>query len=165
MVGGNASAARVSRLARWAMRGALRVAFYLTFYVGFFLLLVPFSDVLTSDSLLMSQKLISVMGGVIVVVALGLGLMLLGIWLRGRLIDLQQGENDRTAQRIMSALRADAKASVAEFYLYLRAFETTGKLRVPLYLWLRKISIGLFRLETNDLESYVSSAVLRRWPL
>ncbi|MGH8579832.1 MAG: hypothetical protein ACREVK_06840 [Gammaproteobacteria bacterium] len=155
---------RVSRMAHRTMRIALRVTSYLAIYIGFFFLFVPILVIFPEQSLL-AQKLISVMSGVEVVIVLALVLLALGTWLRGRLIKLRQAENDRIAQRIMSEFRADPAVPVAEFYLYLRAFETTGKLRVPLYLQLRKISIGLFQLVTNDTESYVSNAVRSIAPL
>ncbi len=52
------------------MRIALRVASYLAIFVGFNLLFLPFWDVLTPEMSLVTQKLISVMGGVVVVVVL-----------------------------------------------------------------------------------------------
>lgn len=155
---------RVSRMARLPMQIALRVTSYLLIYIGFAVLFLPVSVIFPELSLL-AQKLIIVMGGLEVVLVLALVLLALGIWLRGRLIKLRQTENDRMAQRIMSEFRADPTVLTAEFYLYLRAFESTGKLHVPLYLRLRKISIGLFQLVTNDTESYVSNAVRSIAPL
>ncbi|HXV82750.1 MAG TPA: hypothetical protein VEG60_23035 [Candidatus Binatia bacterium] len=146
------------------MRIVLRVISYLAVSTGFFFLFVPIYPIFTEQSLLV-HKLFSVMGGVEVVIVLALVLLALGTWLRRRLIKLRQAENDRIAQQIMSKFRADPAVPVAEFYLYLRAFETTGKLRVPLYLRLRKISIGLFQLVTSDTESYVSNAVRSIAPL
>lgn len=134
-------------------------------YVAFALLFMPFSDVLAPQAALINQKLLSEIGGVAGAVAFGVGLLLLGTWGRGKVMDRQQAANDRTAQQLMIDLRADPAAPVAEFYLYLRAFETTGRLHVPLYLRLRKFSLGLYRLETGDLESYVSNAVGRAAPM
>ena len=149
----------LARIARLMIRIVLRVLFFVLFTIGITLLTVPFWSVLTPEMSLVQQKLISDMGGVVLVIVLAFGFLLLSIWLRGRLMDLQQEEHDRTAQNIMNQLRADPRASVAEFYLYLRAFETTGNLHAPLYLRLRKFSIGLHRLVTNDVESYVSNSV------
>jgi hypothetical protein len=156
---------RWSRIVQWVYRSALGVASPLAILAGFSLVLVPSWDVLNPEMSLVTAKITSSMGGVAIMVVLGFGLLLVGILLRLKLINLRQRRNDRTAERVMSELRADPGASVAEFYLYLRAFETTGKLRVPLYLRLRKISLGLLQLVTNDLESYVSNAVRGVAPL
>ena len=156
---------RLSQLAWRTFWIALRIASPLAITLGFSLLFMPVWNVLTPEMSLVVQKLISVMGGVVVVIVLGLGFLLLGTWSRRRLINLQQARNDLTAQRIMSELRANPEAPVAEFFLYLRAFETTGRLRVPLYLRLRKLSVGLNQLVTNDVESYVSNAVRGVAPL
>ena len=74
------------------------------------------------------------MGGRWVVVSLGLAVLFLAGWLRRRLMALRQAENDRVAAGIMSDLRASPAAHVPEFYLYLRAFETTGRMHAPLFL-------------------------------
>jgi hypothetical protein len=156
---------RVARAGRWTVRAFLRVASFLAINVGFVLVLSPFMIGLSLDVALVVQKFISSMGGVAVVIAVGIAFLLSGAWLRRRLLTLRQAESDRTAARIMTDLRTHPDARVPAFYLYLRAFETTGRLRVPLYLRLRKISIGLSQLVTNDVESYVSNAVRRVAPL
>ena len=155
---------RVSRMARWTMRSALRVTSPLAIFIGFFFLFLPIL-VMFPENALFAEKLIHVTGGVGVVIVLALVFLAFGTWLRGRILKLRQADNDRVAQRIMSELRADPAATVGDFYLYLRAFETTGRLRVPLYLRLRKISVGLIQLVTNDTESYVSDAVRKIAPL
>ena len=134
-------------------------------WIGFFFVFLPFWDVVVPQYSLLTQKFISVMGGTLAVILLGLGLLLLGMWSRGRLFSLLQAQNDRSAQRVMSELRTDPRAPVPEFYLYLRAFETTGRLHLPLYLRLRKLSTGLQGFVTNDLESYITAAVRRIAPL
>jgi hypothetical protein len=156
---------RVTRLARWAIRFALRVTSYLAIFMGFMLLGAPVFHVAAPDQWLIYAKLINQVGGVMATLVLGCALLLFGIWMRWRHMRLRQSRNDRAAQRIMEQLRADAAAPVADFYLYLRAFETTGKLRVPLYLRLRMLSLGLLQIQTNDLESYISNAVRRVAPL
>jgi len=144
---------------------AVKTGALLPLGVGFVLLVLPFSTQLSLEYALPSAKLLSVLGGVTASVLLGLALVTLGLVLRKRVIVSRQSRNDRTAQEIMTALRANSDAAVPEFYLYLRAFETTGRLQVPLYLRLRKFSIGLFQLVTSDLESYVGSAVGSAVPL
>jgi hypothetical protein len=156
---------RASRIARRAQRAILTIGVYLTIGIGPTLVMLPVVHIFIPDADLLIQKLISVMGGVVVVVFSGIGVWLLGALLRRRLLSLRQAENDRLALKIMSDLRASRATRVPEFYLYLRAFETTGRLHVPLFLRLRKISIGLNRLVTNDVESYVSSAIRRIAPL
>ena len=146
-------------------RSALDLGALRPIWIGFSLLVVPLVARTTPSNALLARKLLSVMGGVVVAVVLGLSLLLLGVWLRRYIIGQRQRDNDRIAQEIMSALRADPGAPVGEFYLYLRAFETTGRLRIPLYLRLRKLSIGLFQLVTSDLESYVGNALRSVVPL
>jgi hypothetical protein len=97
--------------------------------------------------------------------AMGVALLVPGIWLRTAHLRAQQSDNDAAAARIMAGLRADPQAAVGKFYLYLRAFESTGTLRVPLYLRLRKLSLGLFQPLTSDTESYVSNALRGIAPL
>ena len=96
---------------------------------------------------------------------LGLSLWFLAAWLRRVRMRLRQADNDRIAAGIMTDLRASPAAHVPEFYLYLRAFETTGRLHVPLFLRLRRYSVGLRQLVTDDVESYVSDAIRKVGPL
>jgi hypothetical protein len=156
---------RASRVAHWAQKAILTIGFYLAMGIGPTLVMLPVVHIVSPDADLLIQKLMSVMGGVVVVVFTGLGVWLFGALLRRRLVSLRQAENDGLALKIMGDLRASRAARVPEFYLYLRAFETTGRLHVPLFLRLRKISIGLMRLVTNDVESYVSGAIRRIAPL
>jgi hypothetical protein len=148
------------RLLRWGLRG-LSCA---SMYAGFMLLCL-LASASFSETPLTITKLVSTLHGTPAVVALGFALLLPGIWLRSRYMRMVQTDNDREARRIMDALRADPQAAVKKFYLYLRAFESTGKLRVPLFLRLRKFSLGMFQTLTNDTESYVSSSVRRIGPL
>lgn len=144
---------------------AVKTVALLPLGVGFLLLVLPFNTQLSLQYALPSAKLLSIAGGVSASVLLGLALVVLGLFLRKRVIVSRQKRNDRTAQEIMTTLRANPDAAVPEFYLYLRAFETTGRLQVPLYLRLRKFSIGLWQLVTSDLESYVGDAVGGAVPL
>jgi hypothetical protein len=156
---------RTSRIASRALRVVLMAGVYLGIVVGISLVTTPFAQALTPQDALLVQKVIAVMGGVPVVVCSGIAIWLLASWLRRRVLMLRQAENDRAALQIMTDLRGSAAARVPEFYLYLRAFETTGRLHVPWFLRMRKFSIGLNRLVTNDAESYVSSAIRRVAPL
>jgi hypothetical protein len=150
----------VRRVVRWCLRGVSHAAMY----AGLLLLCVPMSTSLSAWPLT-TTKIVDTLHGTPVVIALGFALLLPGIWLRSLNIRRVQADNDREARHIMDALRADPQAEVKKFYLYLRAFESTGRLRVPLFLRLRKFSLGLFQTLTNDTESYVSSAVRRIAPL
>lgn len=146
-------------------RAAIAVPFYLALFLGPVLVLVPFMHVMGSHFELPAQKLMSVMGGRWVVISVGLAAWFLAAWLRRRLMALRQAGHDRVAADIMSDLRASPAAHVPEFYLYLRAFETTGRMHAPLFLRLRQYSVGLNRLVTDDVESYVSNAIRQIGPL
>jgi hypothetical protein len=161
----NAPNTRVARFWRVMFRGTALGLSYLAIWAGTMLLLMQSSSVVVPELALLIQKLFSVLGGSLVAVTIGAACLASGVVLRKRVMMLRQAENDRSAQSIMAALRADPKATVRPFALYLRAFETTGRMHVPLYLRLRKLSQGIYRLETNDLESYVSHSVRGIAPL
>jgi hypothetical protein len=146
-------------------RSLLRAAFNVLFLFGTFILCTPIMYVAGSHMELPYQKFAQAMGGTSVVVIAGLAMVALSAWMRRRLQKMWQAENDRVAAGVQARLAANAGARVPEFYLYLRAFETTGRLNVPLFLRLRKLSIGFNSLVTNDLESYVSQAIGRVGPL
>jgi len=166
---GVASDSFPSRAARWAVRNALFVVSGLALTVSSILGGVLFTNVIDKidpGASLLTHKLASAMGGRYVVAFLALVLLLLSQWLRGKIIHLRQQEYDRTGDLVLHNLRANPTAKVPDFYLYLRAFETTGKLHVPLYLRLRRKCVWVYqRLVTDDLESYTSLSVRSIAPL
>ena len=149
----------------WGLRTGLRVGAWLAAVAGFVLLTVPTLRLNSQGQALMQEKIVSELGGSIPLAIIASGLLLGGAALRRTAVRLRQNDNDAIATAILQRLREDPVAPVPEFFLYLRAFETTGRLRVPLYLRLRKLSVGAARLVTNDVESYVSTAVRRIAPL
>ena len=161
----DASNTRAARFARALLRGVVLAISYLAIWTGTTLLAAPVAAAVTPEAALWVQKLLHELGGTLGTVALGAACLGLGVVLRKRVMTLRQAENDRTAQSTMAALRADPAATVPPFVLYLRAFETTGRMHVPLYLRLRKLSMGIYQLETNDVESYISHAVRKVAPL
>ena len=114
---------------------------------------------------LLALKFAATFGGSVVVALLGLGLLLAAAALRQKAFRQRQKKNDNVAKGIMRDLRANPNARVPPFYLYLRAFETTGRLHIPLFLRLRKFSVGMSSLSTNDVESHLSDAIRKIGPL
>jgi hypothetical protein len=154
---------RSSRLKRWMIRNGLLVASSFALLISSFLggaLFTRFLEAVEPGYSLLALKLIHSVGGRGWTAALALILLLISLWLRGKVIHLRQKEYDYTGMRVLRDLRANPDAAVPAFYLYLRAFETTGKLHVPLYLRVRRKCIWVAqRLVTDDLESYASLAV------
>ena len=160
---------RLSRMKGWMVRSGLSVLSGLTLGLSSLLggaLLANVSEKAAPGISLLCDKLVSTMGGRFSTAALTLLLLVSSQQLWGRRIHLRQREYDNTAQRVLGDLCADPAAPVPDFYLYLRAFETTGKLHVPLYLRVRRKCIWVAqRLVTDDVESFVSLSVGRGAPL
>jgi hypothetical protein len=152
-----------SKARRWMIRNGLAVGAGFALLISSFLGGALFTKVMEfaePGMSLMAQKLVYTVGGRGWATILAVLFLMCSQWLRGRLLHFRQREYDYTGRRALADLRADPNARVPDFYLYLRAFETTGKLHVPLYLRLRRkfIWVGQ-RLVTDDLESYASLAV------
>ena len=77
--------------------------------------------------------------------------------------ELRQSESDDLAQKILVQVR-DGKPPAKPYFLYLRAFETTKRLKAPLFL-LDLATFGLNRLWTGELESFLSGALRPAGPL
>jgi len=108
---------RAVRTHSWLYRTSIGVLFYLALPIGAALMLVPAFHVADPAQDLLVQKLTNVMGGSVVVAAVGLALLVLAVWARRRLLDVRQAANDAIAARIMTDLRAAPAAHVPEFYL------------------------------------------------
>ena len=160
---------RTSRLKRWMIRNGLLVVSSFALLVSSFLggaLLTSFLEAVQPGSALLALKLIHTVGGRGWAAALALILLLVSLWLRAKRIHLRQKEYDYTGLTVLRDLRANPDAPVPAFYLYLRAFETTGKLHVPLYLRVRRKCVWVAQwIVTDDLESYASLAVGSTAPL
>jgi len=157
------------RAKRWMLRGGLTFGAGLALWVSSMLgstLFGPVIEAARPGATLLTQKVIDTFGGRWVVGTIALLLLLFSQWLRGRRLQLRQKDYDSTGQKILTTLRSDPAARVPDFYLYLRAFETTGKLHVPLYLRVRRKCVWVGQRQvTDDLESYVTLAVGGRAPL
>lgn len=117
------------------------------------------------ENAILFNKLALEVGGVGVLVLIGVGLILVAWLTRGAMLKIRQRRNDSIAAGIMQSLRTDPGRPHSDFFLYLRAFETTGRLNIPLYLRLQQFGASAGRLLTNDVESYVSGAIRRVAPL
>jgi hypothetical protein len=102
-------------------------------------------------------------GGPLGLTVCGVVLVLVSIVSRRLLRRLRQRESDALGLRILEDLR-NGRPPAREFYLYLRAFETTGRLRAPLFSF-DLATLGLGRLRTNELESFIGAAMVKSGPL
>ena len=112
---------------------------------------------------LFAQQVLGVLDGQSGILKLASVCVLLTILCQKLLRHLSQSESDELAQRILIAVRED-KPAERPYFLYLRAFETTRRLRTPLFL-LELSTFGLSRLFNSELEGFVSSAVRKSGPL
>ena len=158
-----------SRAKLWVARNGLFVASGISMTLSVVLgslLFANFVEAVRPGSAILLLKLTSVLGGRFMVALLAVIFLISSQWMRGKVIHLRQQEYDCTGERVLHDLRANPLAKVPDFYLYLRAFETTGKLRVPLYLRVRRKCVWVYqRLVTDDLESYTSLSVRSVAPL
>ena len=112
---------------------------------------------------LWTEQMLAASGGWKRDVAAGAACVLLCIVLRQVLRKLRQAESDALAQKILHDVH-DGKPPSKPYFLYLRAFETTKRLKAPLFL-LDLSTMGLSRLWTGELESFISAALRRKGPL
>lgn len=109
------------------------------------------------------EQLLAVSGGEGRLLAAGATCILISIACRKMLRQLSQSESDALAQKILMEVR-EGKPASQPYFLYLRAFETTRRLRAP--LWLIDVgTLGLNRLWTSELEGVLSAAVRKDGPL
>jgi hypothetical protein len=115
-----------------------------------------------STRMFMEQPL-AVSGGEGRLLAAGATCILISIACRKMLRQLSQSESDALAQKLLMEVR-EGKPASQPCFLYLRAFETTRRLRAP--LWLTDLgTLGLNRLWTSELEGVLSAAVRKDGPL
>jgi len=155
---------RLERLGYYATIAVLGTVFSLAVLVGLSILAGLVTSRLFVENALLFQKFAAVAGGAAVLGFIGAALVLGGKLLRRLILRIRQARSDRAAARILQALHSDPDARVPDFVVYLRAFETTRHLGIPLYLQLQKL-LGMANLTVNDVENYVSQAVARLGPL
>jgi hypothetical protein len=105
-------------------------------------------------------KLKPVLGGPLRIALSGILLVIIGVRLRGQQRRIWQADRDREASGILGQLR-DGGTPSREFFLYLRAFETTGRLRPPLFAFNFK-TLGLMQWHRNELEHLLGRAMRRQ---
>lgn len=103
------------------------------------------------------DKLRPFVGGPIWVAGLGIGFVCAGLFLRRVYRRVWQADRDREALQLLSGLR-DGKTASQQFFLYLRAFETTGHLKVPVSMFDFQ-NLGLLQLHRSELEHVVAQAL------
>jgi hypothetical protein len=150
---------------RWLTWLVLGPIWFFSSLLGWGLIVGLFTRNWFPENAILFNKLAYEVGGVGVLVLIGVGLISAAWLTRGAMLKIRQRRNDSIAAAIMQSLRTDPGTPRGDFFLYLRAFETTGRLNIPLYLHLQQFGASAGRLLTNDVESYVSSAIRRVAPL
>jgi hypothetical protein len=150
---------------RWFGLLVLGPIWFLSTLLGWnFILGLPLRNWIPEYAVLFN-KLTYEVGSVGVVVLIGLSFIVVGWLTRAIMVKIRQKRSDLIATKIMHLLRTNPEARYSDFFLYLRAFETTGRLNIPLFLRLQKLGKIWGQILTNDVESYVSSIVVRIAPL
>ncbi len=144
-------------IGRWILRGVwFLVLMAGTLIVGDFPLAesgdLPSADQLTSH--FGTPKVWMLIGGLLVA---------LSVLLRRRLRRMIQAKSDRKASQIMGELAGGAETPDLSCLVYLRAFETTGKLKAPWFMFAN--DLGLQRLRSSEQESYLAWSVRKLGPL
>lgn len=152
------------RFTYYAVNAALSSLLVLAVAIGTGILTGLFTSRSSAENGLLFQKLAAAAGGSAVLGCMGAALILGALLLRNLMLRIRQARFDRMAKRVLQVLRADPAAGVPDFVVYLRAFETTRHLGVPLYLRLQKL-YSLASLTVNDVENHVSNAVGQLGPL
>lgn len=151
--------------APWLTRLVLGPIWFCSLLLGWGVIVGIFTRNWFPENAILFNKLALEVGGVGVLVLIGVGLISAAWLIRGAMLKIRQRQNDSIAAGIMQSLRTDPGTPHGDFFLYLRAFETTGRLNIPLYLRLQQFGASAGRLLTNDVESYVSRAIRRVAPL
>ena len=152
------------RLIYYLILACLATIFFLCVIVGSGILGGLFSSRTITENALLFHKLASMAGGVAALGGIGAAFILFAQLLRNLVLRVRQARFDRVATRMLHVLEADPAARVPDFVVYLRAFEVTGRLSVPLYLRFTKM-VAMGNLTVNDVESYVSKAAKRLGPV
>ena len=151
---------KLERLTYYSVIAVLVCVVFLAVPIGLSILFGLFSSRLIVGNALLFQKLAAVVGGTAMLGFIGAALVLSGKLVRSLIMRVRQARSNREAARVLRALRSDPDARVVDFIVYLRAFETTKHLGIPLYLRLQKL-VGMANLTVDDVENYVSQAVAR----
>jgi hypothetical protein len=147
-------------IARWV----LRIVWFLILMAGILIVgLFPLAETGDLPTAVLADQLTSHFGTPKVWMLIGGLLIALSVLLRRRLRRLIQLKSDGTASRIMDELAAGAETPDLCYLVYLRAFETTGKLKAPWFMFAN--DLGLQRLRSTEQESYLAWAVRKLGPL
>jgi hypothetical protein len=147
----------------------LLIVWWLSMFLGInligFALFVP-ALLSTNTELAMrlwNEQMLAVSGGRGPTLAAGAACVLVCIVLRKLLRSIRQAESDALAEETLNDVRG-ARPPSKPYFLYLRAFETTKRLKAPLFL-LDLATLGLSRLWTGELESFLSASLRKVGPL
>jgi hypothetical protein len=86
---------------------------------------------------------------------IGAGLFSAGLVCRTRLRYRRQRRLEQVAGQLVLALQDDSTAPIPDYFLYIRAFETTRQLTPPLF----DLDIDVWRLRSNEMESFIATAL------
>src|SRR5438093_11569520 len=115
-------------LARFLLRAAWQLGMFCWSFLVGVVVFTPIEAVLPLSSRVMFEETIAAFGGTARLLTVGIGALIVSLLAQKRLRRVQQRQRDAVAADILADLRA-GRPPTHEFFIYLRAFETTGRLR------------------------------------
>ncbi len=149
---------------RWIVRLMLRIAWAVVLLIGL-LILAIFLQAQAEDLsyAVLANQLTAYFGTPSTWIFIGGMLIALSLFLRSRLRRMIQARSDGKALKILEDISQGNEAHRHPYFLYLRAFETTGKLKAPWFMFAH--DLGLQQIRSYELEGFLASALRKSGPL